>query len=79
MDFCATHNVASDVEVLPIQNTNEAYERIVKSDVRYRFVIDMATLRLKDRSAALRATEGGRPHLGRVWGRQASCHPAAVD
>jgi uncharacterized zinc-type alcohol dehydrogenase-like protein len=45
LDFCAEHKVASDVEVIAIQQINEAYERTVKSDVRYRFVIDMATLR----------------------------------
>ncbi len=45
LDFCAKHGVASDVEVIPIQKINEAYERVVKSDVRYRFVIDMASLK----------------------------------
>ncbi len=44
LDFCAAHKIASDVEVIPIQKVNEAYERVLKSDVRYRFVIDMATL-----------------------------------
>jgi uncharacterized zinc-type alcohol dehydrogenase-like protein len=44
LDFCAKHNVACDIEVVPIQKVNEAYERVLKSDVRYRFVIDMATL-----------------------------------
>jgi uncharacterized zinc-type alcohol dehydrogenase-like protein len=44
LDFCAAHNIASDIEVIPIQKVNEAYERIVKSDVRYRFVIDMKSL-----------------------------------
>ncbi|HEV2801279.1 MAG TPA: NAD(P)-dependent alcohol dehydrogenase [Pyrinomonadaceae bacterium] len=44
LDYCAEHNVASDVEVIPIQNINEAYERTIKSDVRYRFVIDMKSL-----------------------------------
>ncbi|GFE62653.1 NAD(P)-dependent alcohol dehydrogenase [Geobacter sp. AOG2] len=44
LDFCAEHGVASDVEVIPIQRINEAYERMLKSDVRYRFVIDMASL-----------------------------------
>jgi uncharacterized zinc-type alcohol dehydrogenase-like protein len=37
--------VVSDVEVIPIQGVNEAYERVLKSDVRYRFVIDMASLK----------------------------------
>ncbi|RKH30258.1 NAD(P)-dependent alcohol dehydrogenase [Corallococcus sicarius] len=47
LDFCAKHNVASDVEVIPIQKINEAYERMLKGDVRYRFVIDTASLRTK--------------------------------
>jgi uncharacterized zinc-type alcohol dehydrogenase-like protein len=45
LDFCGKHNIASDIEVIPIQKVNEAYDRIVKSDVRYRFVIDMASLK----------------------------------
>lgn len=45
LDFCAKHNLACDIEVIPIQRVNEAYERVVKSDVRYRFVIDMASLK----------------------------------
>jgi uncharacterized zinc-type alcohol dehydrogenase-like protein len=45
LDFCGQHNITSDIEVLPIQNVNEAYERVLKSDVRYRFVIDLATLK----------------------------------
>jgi uncharacterized zinc-type alcohol dehydrogenase-like protein len=44
LDYCAEHNLTSDVEVIPIQQVNEAYERTVKGDVRYRFVIDMKTL-----------------------------------
>jgi uncharacterized zinc-type alcohol dehydrogenase-like protein len=44
LDFCGQHNVACDIEVIPIQKVNEAYERVLKSDVRYRFVIDMASL-----------------------------------
>lgn len=44
LDFCAEHGVASDVEVIPIQQINEAYERAIRSDVRYRFVIDIASL-----------------------------------
>jgi uncharacterized zinc-type alcohol dehydrogenase-like protein len=44
LDFCGKHNITSDVEVIPIQKVNEAYERVLKSDVRYRFVIDMASL-----------------------------------
>jgi uncharacterized zinc-type alcohol dehydrogenase-like protein len=45
LDFCGQHNITSDVEVIPIQKVNEAYERLVKSDVKYRFSIDMASLR----------------------------------
>jgi len=45
LDFCSEHGIACDVEVVPIQKVNEAYERVLKSDVRYRFVIDMATLK----------------------------------
>ena len=44
MDFCAEHNIVSDVEVIDIKTVNEAWERMAKNDVRYRFVIDMATL-----------------------------------
>jgi uncharacterized zinc-type alcohol dehydrogenase-like protein len=44
LDFCAEHGITADVEVIPIQQINEAYERLVKSDVKYRFVIDMASL-----------------------------------
>ena len=42
LDFCSKHNVACDIELIPIQKVNEAYERVVNSDVRYRFVIDIA-------------------------------------
>lgn len=45
LDFCAKHNLTSDVEILPIQQINQAYERLLKSDVKYRFVIDMASLK----------------------------------
>lgn len=51
LDFCAEHNIVSDIEMIDIQNINEAYERMLKSDVKYRFVIDMASL-AKDQSAA---------------------------
>jgi len=44
LDFCAEHGIVSDVEIIPIQQINEAYERMLKSDVKYRFVIDMASL-----------------------------------
>ena len=45
LDFCAEHNIVSDVEVIPAQQINEAYERMLKGDVRYRFVIDIASLK----------------------------------
>jgi len=45
LDFCGEHNITSDIEIIPIQKINEAYERMLKSDVKYRFVIDMASLR----------------------------------
>lgn len=44
LDYCAEHNIVSDVEVIAMQDINEAYERMLKGDVRYRFVIDMSTL-----------------------------------
>ena len=44
LDFCGRHGIVSDIELTPIQKVNEAYERVQKSDVRYRFVIDMASL-----------------------------------
>jgi alcohol dehydrogenase (NADP+) len=44
LNFCSKHNIASDIEITPIHKVNEAYERVVKSDVRYRFVIDMKSL-----------------------------------
>jgi len=45
LDFCSDHNIVADVEVIPIQKVNEAYERLLKSDVKYRFSIDMASLK----------------------------------
>jgi alcohol dehydrogenase (NADP+) len=45
LDFCGVHNITADVEVIPIQKVNEAYDRLLKSDVRYRFSIDMASLK----------------------------------
>lgn len=44
LDFCGKHQITSDIELIPIQDVNTAYERVLKSDVRYRFVIDMASL-----------------------------------
>ena len=45
LDFCGAHNITADVEVIPIQKVNEAYDRLLKSDVKYRFSIDMASLK----------------------------------
>jgi uncharacterized zinc-type alcohol dehydrogenase-like protein len=45
LDFCAQHGIVSDIELIPIQKINEAYERMLRSDVKYRFVIDMASLK----------------------------------
>jgi alcohol dehydrogenase (NADP+) len=44
LDFSAQHNIVSDIEIIAMNQVNEAYERVIKSDVRYRFVIDIATL-----------------------------------
>jgi uncharacterized zinc-type alcohol dehydrogenase-like protein len=56
LDFCAEHGIVSDIEMIPIQKINEAYERMVKSDVKYRFVIDMASL--KDGPASTKSSAG---------------------
>ena len=45
LDFCGEHNITADVEVIPIQKVNEAYDRLLKSDVKYRFSIDMESLK----------------------------------
>jgi len=45
LDFCGAHNITADVEVISIQKVNEAHERLLESDVKYRFSIDMASLR----------------------------------
>ena len=45
LDFCGEHGITADVEIIPIQKINEAYERMLKADVKYRFVIDMASLK----------------------------------
>lgn len=47
LDFCGQHGITADVEIIPIQGINEAYERVLKSDVMYRFVIDMASLKVE--------------------------------
>ena len=45
IDFCADHNIVSEVEVIKVDYVPEAYERTIKSDVKYRFVIDISTLK----------------------------------
>jgi uncharacterized zinc-type alcohol dehydrogenase-like protein len=45
LDFCGKHNIMPDIELIPFQKVNEAYERVIKSDVRYRFVLDTASLK----------------------------------
>ncbi|MGA9149582.1 MAG: zinc-binding dehydrogenase, partial [Candidatus Nitrosopolaris sp.] len=45
LDFCGKHNITADVEVIPIHKVNEAYERLSRADVKYRFSIDMASLK----------------------------------
>jgi alcohol dehydrogenase (NADP+) len=45
LDFCGAHDITAEVEVIPIQKVNEAYERLLKSNVKYRFSIDMASLK----------------------------------
>lgn len=47
LDYCSKHNITCDIEMIPIQKINEAYERVLKSDVKYRFVIDMQSLNLE--------------------------------
>ena len=47
LDFCGKHNITSDVEVIPVEKINEAYGRLLKSDVKYRFSIDMASLKAR--------------------------------
>jgi uncharacterized zinc-type alcohol dehydrogenase-like protein len=47
LDFCGEHNVTADIETIPIQEVNQAYERLLKNDVKYRFVIDMSSLKSK--------------------------------
>jgi uncharacterized zinc-type alcohol dehydrogenase-like protein len=45
LDFCAEHGIACEIEMIPIQKINEAWDRLLKQDVKYRFVIDMASLK----------------------------------
>jgi uncharacterized zinc-type alcohol dehydrogenase-like protein len=57
LDFCAAKEIAADIEIIPIQKINEAYERVLKSDVKYRFSIDMASL--KETHRALNGAQTG--------------------
>jgi uncharacterized zinc-type alcohol dehydrogenase-like protein len=45
LDYCAEHNIVSEIEVIPMQKINEAYDRMLKGDIKYRFVIDLASLK----------------------------------
>ncbi len=45
LDYCGQHDIVADVEVIPIQKINEAFERMLKQDVKYRFVLDMSSLK----------------------------------
>jgi alcohol dehydrogenase (NADP+) len=45
LDYCGKNNITADVEVIPMDKVNEAFERMLKQDVKYRFVIDMSTLK----------------------------------
>ncbi len=48
LDFCSAHNIVSDIELIGVDEVNEAYERLLKGEVKYRFVIDMASLKAKN-------------------------------
>ncbi|MBG6213874.1 D-arabinose 1-dehydrogenase-like Zn-dependent alcohol dehydrogenase [Cryobacterium sp. CAN_C3] len=51
LDCCAAHGIGADVEIISVDQGNEAYERVILSDARYRFVIDLATFANETRSA----------------------------
>jgi uncharacterized zinc-type alcohol dehydrogenase-like protein len=51
LDFCAKHGIVSDIEIIAMRDINKAYERMLKSDVKYRFVIDMQTLKDEAKAA----------------------------
>ena len=51
LDFCGEHNIVSDIETIEMPYINEAYERMLKSDVKYRFVIDMQSLKKEEAAA----------------------------
>jgi uncharacterized zinc-type alcohol dehydrogenase-like protein len=66
LDFCGKHNIIADVEVIPIQEVNEAYERLLRSDVKYRFSIDMASLKSEapDQASSAGQTQAPKPAIG---------------
>ena len=72
IDFCAEHNIVSDVEMVPIQSVNQAYERLLKNDVRYRFVIDMASLKGSQLGSVSHQFQAS------TRGRGAACHADSV-
>ena len=45
LEYCAAHKIVPEIEIIPIQSINQAYDRMLKQDVKYRFVIDMASLK----------------------------------
>lgn len=66
LDFCAEHNITSEIEMIAIQNINEAYERMLKSDVKYRFVIDLASLKHESPQAEHASAEQPGMHVNPV-------------
>lgn len=64
LDFCGEHGITADVEVLPIQKVDEAYDRLVKADVKYRFSIDMESLRAEPMPKQRVSAAGSRPSVG---------------
>ena len=65
LDFCAEHNITSDIERIPIQQINQAYDRLLKGDVKYRFVIDSASLAIS-RQYTPPVAPASLPALGRL-------------
>ena len=64
LDFCAQHGIAPDIQVIPIQDINDAYKSIERGDVRYRYVIDMASLQ-QDKAAQDTATQPAEPAIAK--------------
>ena len=61
LDFCGRHNITADVEIVPIQKVNEAYARMARSDVKYRFSIDMASLKAESPATGTPAAHPEKP------------------